>query len=99
MKRITNYIKNENKGVIVFVNQDHETYPIINRINHIKKTQIEGNTHTPYKKMDAKDFGIGAQILHKLNVTKIKLLTTKDRKIKRVGMAGYGLEIVETVKF
>ena len=49
--------------------------------------------------MDVKDFGIGAQILHKLNVAKIKLLTTKDRKIKRVGMAGYGLEIVETVKF
>ena len=64
-----------------------------------KKTQIEGNNHTPYKKMDVKDFGIGAQILHKLNITKIKLLTTKDRKIKRVGMAGYGLEIVETVKF
>ena len=49
--------------------------------------------------MDAKDFGIGAQILHELNVTKIKLLTTKDRKIKRVGMAGYGLKIVETVNF
>ena len=99
LKRITNHIKNEKKGVIVFVNQDHETNPIINRINHIKKTQIEGNNHIPYKKMDVKDFGIGAQILHKLNITKIKLLTTKDRKIKRVGMGGYGLEIVKTVKF
>ena len=99
LKRITNHINNEKRGVIVFVNQDHETNPIINRINHIKKTQIEGNAHMPYNKMDVKDFGIGAQILHKLNVTKIKLLTTKDRKIKRVGMAGYGLEIVETVKF
>jgi 3,4-dihydroxy 2-butanone 4-phosphate synthase/GTP cyclohydrolase II len=49
--------------------------------------------------MDVKDFGIGAQILHELHVSKIKLLTTKDRKIKRVGMAGYGLEIVETVNF
>ena len=49
--------------------------------------------------MDVKDFGIGAQILHELNVSKIKLLTTKNRKIKRVGMAGYGLEIVETVNF
>ena len=49
--------------------------------------------------MDVKDFGIGAQILHELKVSKIKLLTTKNRKIKRVGMAGYGLEIVETVNF
>ena len=49
--------------------------------------------------MDAKDFGIGAQILHKLNVSKIRLLTTKDRKIKRVGMGGYGLKIIETVNF
>tara|TARA_B100001093_G_scaffold373487_1_gene358465 strand:- start:883 stop:2004 length:1122 start_codon:yes stop_codon:yes gene_type:complete len=99
LRKITKKINDENKGVIVFVNQDHETRPILNRINHIKKTQIEGNTHKPFKKMDVKDFGIGAQILHKLNITKIKLLTTKDRKIKRVGMGGYGLEIVKTVKF
>ena len=49
--------------------------------------------------MDEKDYGIGAQILHSLNVGKIKLLTTKDRKIKRVGMAGYGLEIIKTINF
>ncbi len=99
IKKITSKINEENKGVIVFVNQDHETKPILNKISHLKKLQKSGKGFSPYKKMDAKDFGIGAQILHKLNVTKIKLLTTKDRKIKRVGMAGYGLSIVETVNF
>ena len=99
IKKITNKIDKENKGVIVFVNQDHETKPILNKINHLKKLQKSGKVFKPYKKMDVKDFGIGAQILHELHVSKIKLLTTKNRKIKRVGMAGYGLEIVETVNF
>ena len=92
------HINNEKKGVIVFVNQDHETNPIINRINHIKKTQIEGNAHMPYNKMDVKDFGIGAQILHDLNITNLKLITNTKGK-KRVGMIGYGLEISEYVSF
>ena len=50
------------------------------------------------KKMDLKDFGIGAQILEKLDITKIKLLTN-TRKVKRVGLSGYGLEIVERIKY
>ena len=99
IKKITEKINKENKGVIVFVNQNHETKPILNNISHLKKLQNSGKDFKPYKKMDAKDFGIGAQILHQLNVSKIKLLTTKDRKIKRVGMAGYGLKITETVNF
>jgi 3,4-dihydroxy 2-butanone 4-phosphate synthase/GTP cyclohydrolase II len=48
--------------------------------------------------MDTKDFGIGAQILHDLDVTKIQLLTNSAHT-KRVGMIGYGLEIVEYVQF
>ena len=99
IKKITKKINKEGKGVIVFVNQDSEAKPILNNINHLKTLQKSGKDFKPYKKMDAKDFGIGAQILHKLNVSKIRLLTTKDRKIKRVGMAGYGLKITETVNF
>ena len=99
IKKIAKKINKEDKGVIVFVNQDHEAKPILNKISHLKKIQNSGKDFKPYKKMDAKDFGIGAQILHKLNVSKIKLLTTKNRKIKRVGMGGYGLKIVETVNF
>jgi 3,4-dihydroxy 2-butanone 4-phosphate synthase/GTP cyclohydrolase II len=48
--------------------------------------------------MDEKDFGIGAQILHKLKIQKLSLLSNSDQ-IKRVGLAGYGLEIVEYVGY
>ena len=48
--------------------------------------------------MDARDFGIGAQILHDLSITKIKLLSNSD-ETKRVGMIGYGLEIVDRVQY
>ena len=48
--------------------------------------------------MDIKDFGIGAQILHNLDIHKIELLTNSE-KIKRVGMIGYGLEIVDYIKY
>jgi 3,4-dihydroxy 2-butanone 4-phosphate synthase/GTP cyclohydrolase II len=48
--------------------------------------------------MDEKDFGIGAQILHDLGVHKIKLMSNTKRK-KRVGMIGYGLEIIDYVNY
>lgn len=52
----------------------------------------------PPVKMDAKDFGIGAQILHDLEIHKIKLLSNSEHT-KRVGMVGYGLEITEYVNY
>ena len=48
--------------------------------------------------MDNKDFGIGAQILHDLNISKLKLITN-TQQTKRVGMIGYGLEIVDYVNY
>ena len=48
--------------------------------------------------MDNKDFGIGAQILHDINISKIKLLTN-TQQTRRVGMIGYGLEIVDYQTF
>ena len=48
--------------------------------------------------MDLKDFGIGAQILHDLGITKIKLLSNSE-ELKRVGIIGYGLEITERVTY
>jgi 3,4-dihydroxy 2-butanone 4-phosphate synthase/GTP cyclohydrolase II len=48
--------------------------------------------------MDAKDFGVGAQILHKLNIKKINLLTN-SKTTKRVGLSGYGLEITDQTSF
>ena len=49
--------------------------------------------------MDAKDFGIGAQILHDLGIHKIRLVSNREKKQRRVGMIGYGLEIVEHVGY
>ena len=48
--------------------------------------------------MDSKDFGIGAQILHDLNIHKLGLISNSEQK-KRVGMIGYGLEIVEYINY
>ena len=49
--------------------------------------------------MDAKDFGIGAQILHDIDISRIKLLSNNSEPTKRVGMIGYGLEITEYVTY
>jgi 3,4-dihydroxy 2-butanone 4-phosphate synthase/GTP cyclohydrolase II len=48
--------------------------------------------------MDEKDFGIGAQILHDLNINKINLIS-KSKQKKRVGMIGYGLEIIDYINY
>ena len=75
----------------------------INNIDNINSVEfISGNASERAKgsmsKMDEKDFGIGAQILFQLNIQKLVLLSNSDQ-IKRVGLAGYGLEIVEYVGY
>jgi 3,4-dihydroxy 2-butanone 4-phosphate synthase/GTP cyclohydrolase II len=60
--------------------------------------QAEGIIDAPPIEMDAKDFGVGAQILHDLNINKINLLTNAER-VKRVGIIGYGLEITNTTNY
>jgi len=90
---------NESKnGVIVFINQQANPINVLYRLNEIKKLQSKGEYKTPPVKMDEKDFGIGAQILHDLKIHKIRLLTNSTQ-IKRVGMVGYGLEIVEYINY
>lgn len=95
---IFNKINEEEKGVIVFINQPPNPVNVLFRINEIKKLQSKGEYKTPPVVMDEKDFGIGAQILHDLKIHKIRLLTNSTQ-IKRVGMIGYGLEIVEYISY
>jgi 3,4-dihydroxy 2-butanone 4-phosphate synthase/GTP cyclohydrolase II len=95
---IFNKINIEDKGVIVFINQPPNPVNVLFRLNEIKKLQSKGEYKTPPVVMDEKDFGIGAQILHDLKIHKIKLLTNSTQ-IKRVGMIGYGLEIVEYINY
>ncbi len=91
-------INNAEKGAIVFINQDNIAVNLLGRLSDLKKRQKEGVMKAPNIVMDTKDFGIGAQILHDLSITKIKLLSNSDGT-KRVGMIGYGLEIVDRVNY
>ncbi|MFO7744004.1 MAG: 3,4-dihydroxy-2-butanone-4-phosphate synthase [Psychroflexus sp.] len=88
----------EGKGAIVFINQDIQGLNLISRLKELKQSQSEGIAKAPRVVMDDKDFGIGAQILHDLGVHKIKLMSNSQQK-KRVGMIGYGLEIIDYVNY
>ena len=90
---------NENgKGAILFINQQNQSQKLLSRLNLLKEGQAKGNIKAPRIPMDNKDFGIGAQILHDLNISKIQLMTN-TQQTRRVGMIGYGLEIVDYVAY
>ncbi len=91
-------INSEGKGAIVFINQDSESLNLLTRLAELKELQKQGIFKAPKIDMDARDFGIGAQILHDLNITKMRLLSN-GAHTKRVGIVGYGLEIVEYVSY
>jgi 3,4-dihydroxy 2-butanone 4-phosphate synthase/GTP cyclohydrolase II len=91
-------INSEEKGAVLFINQESHSLELLERLSEFKNLQIKGITQAPQIKMDSKDFGIGAQILHDINISKIKLLTNTQHT-KRVGMLGYGLEITEYVNY
>ncbi len=86
-------INNEEQGAIVFINHLDAGFDLLNRLKALKENQKKGVFKAPSVKMDAKDFGIGAQILHDIGALRLKLLSNSKQK-KRVGMIGYGLEIV-----
>ena len=92
-------INAEGKGAIIFINQEAGSMNLLNRLQTLKETQKPNEVaKAPRIKMDNKDFGIGAQILHDLNIHKLKLISNTEQT-KRVGMIGYGLEIVEYVNY
>jgi 3,4-dihydroxy 2-butanone 4-phosphate synthase/GTP cyclohydrolase II len=86
------------KGAIVFVNQESQALNLLNRLSELKARQKEGEIKAPPIQMDQRDFGIGAQILHDLGIHKINLLSNSTQQ-KRVGMVGYGLEILNYVTY
>ena len=93
-----NAVNQAGKGAIVFINQDSESLNLLSRLEELKELQKQGIHKAPKIEMDTRDFGIGAQILHDLGITKMKLLTN-SKQSKRVGIVGYGLEIVEYVSY
>ena len=92
-------IEKEKKGLILYMNQEGRGIGLGNKLHAYKLQEegidtVEANLKLGFKE-DERDYGIGAQILRDLNITKIKLLTNNPKK--RAGLVGYGLEIVENV--
>lgn len=91
-------INKQGKGAILFINQDIQSINLLNRLTELKELQATGVLKAPKIVIDNKDYGIGAQILHDLNISKIRLVSNAEQT-KRVGMIGYGLEITEYVGY
>ncbi|WP_348667073.1 3,4-dihydroxy-2-butanone-4-phosphate synthase [uncultured Polaribacter sp.] len=98
LEQMFQVITAEGKGAILFVNQQSQSQNLLKRLKLLKESQVNGQIKAPEIKLDNRDFGIGAQILHDLNISKLKLVTN-SQQTKRVGMIGYGLEIVAYVKY
>lgn len=97
--RMFKMINDEGKGAIVFINQENQSFNLLNRLNMIKELQEDSKATVPKIKPDTKDFGIGAQILHDLGISKLRIISNDAQIKKRVGIIGYGLEIVENVSY
>jgi 3,4-dihydroxy 2-butanone 4-phosphate synthase/GTP cyclohydrolase II len=92
-------VEREGKGVILYMNQEGRGIGLFNKLKAYKlqeegKDTVEANLALGFKN-DQRDYGVGAQILRHLGVSKLKLMTNNPRK--RAGLSGYGLEIVENV--
>ncbi|HRG81545.1 MAG TPA: bifunctional 3,4-dihydroxy-2-butanone-4-phosphate synthase/GTP cyclohydrolase II [Chitinophagaceae bacterium] len=92
-------VQAEGKGAILYMNQEGRGIGLLNKLKAYRLQEqgmdtVEANLHLGFQ-MDQRDYGLGAQILRYLNITKLKLMTNNPRK--RVGLVGYGLEIVENI--
>jgi 3,4-dihydroxy 2-butanone 4-phosphate synthase/GTP cyclohydrolase II len=92
-------VEREGKGVVLYMKQEGRGIGLLNKLRAYKLQEegwdtVEANLQLGFD-MDERDYGVGAQILRDLGVTKIKLITNNPKK--RVGLMGYGLEIVENV--
>lgn len=92
-------IEKEGRGVLVYLNQEGRGIGLMAKASAYKLQEkgldtVEANIHLGYK-ADERDYGVGAQILRSLGVTKMRLLT--NNPVKRVGLESYGLEVVENI--
>jgi 3,4-dihydroxy 2-butanone 4-phosphate synthase/GTP cyclohydrolase II len=92
-------IENEGKGAIIYMNQEGRGIGLINKLNAYSLQEngfdtVEANLKLGFK-MDQRDYGVGAQIIRSLGITKMKLMS--NNPTKRAGLIGYGLEVVENV--
>ncbi|MBX2925677.1 MAG: bifunctional 3,4-dihydroxy-2-butanone-4-phosphate synthase/GTP cyclohydrolase II [Chitinophagaceae bacterium] len=92
-------VEKAGKGVVLYMNQEGRGIGLVNKLRAYKLQEegmdtVEANLHLGFK-MDERDYGVGAQILRYLGVQKMKLISNNPRK--RVGLQGYGLDVVENV--
>ena len=92
-------IEEEGKGVVLYMNQEGRGIGLLNKLKAYKLQEqgmdtVEANLELGFG-MDERDYGVGAQILRHLGISKMKLMSNNPRK--RAGMLGYGLEVVETI--
>jgi 3,4-dihydroxy 2-butanone 4-phosphate synthase / GTP cyclohydrolase II len=99
LHRAMQMVQQEGKGVVLYMNQEGRGIGLMNKLKAYKLQEegmdtVEANLHLGFK-MDERDYGIGAQILRQLGVTKLRLMSNNPKK--RIGLIGYGLRIVENV--
>ncbi len=92
-------VEAEGRGAIIYMNQEGRGIGLLNKLKAYRLQEqgldtVEANLHLGFK-MDERDYGLGAQILRQLGITKLRLMTNNPKK--RVGLIGYGLEIVENI--
>ncbi|MBO7724495.1 MAG: bifunctional 3,4-dihydroxy-2-butanone-4-phosphate synthase/GTP cyclohydrolase II [Paludibacteraceae bacterium] len=92
-------VEKEGKGAIIYLNQEGRGIGLMDKIAAYKLQEegldtVEANIHLGYK-ADERDYGVGASILREIGIKKMRLMT--NNPVKRIGLEGYGLEIVENV--
>jgi 3,4-dihydroxy 2-butanone 4-phosphate synthase / GTP cyclohydrolase II len=92
-------VEAEGKGAILYMNQEGRGIGLLNKLKAYKLQEqgmdtVEANLHLGFQ-MDQRDYGIGAQMLRHLGINRLRLMTNNPKK--RVGLIGYGLEIVENI--
>lgn len=99
LHRAMQQIEIEGKGLVLYMNQEGRGIGLVNKLKAYKLQEagmdtVEANLHLGFG-MDERDYGVGAQILRELGITKMKLMSNNPKK--RAGLLGYGLEVTETV--
>ncbi len=99
LHRSMKMVESEGKGAILYMNQEGRGIGLLNKLKAYRLQEqgmdtVEANLHLGFQ-MDQRDYGLGAQMLRHLGITKLRLITNNPKK--RVGLIGYGLEIVENI--
>jgi len=92
-------VEKEGRGAILYMSQEGRGIGLLNKLKAYRLQEqgmdtVEANLHLGFQ-MDQRDYGVGAQILRHLGITKLRLISNNPKK--RVGLIGYGLEIVENI--